>query len=139
MERQRLGVAPQSTVALWPAQLRLPKLQLTGSRPVAAVKVTVCPRSGWGSDMVKLVLTKAGWVTVTVLPATIRVPVRAPQGLDAAVKLTARVPVPLVGVTPVSHPELEVACQEQLLLLAVTVTAPWPPQKGTVVLTGLTL
>jgi hypothetical protein len=64
--------------------------------------------------------------TVSAWPPSVSVAVRAPPLLAATVTITARVPVPPVGLS-VAQPALLVAVQPQLGRFVVTVTLPLPP------------
>lgn len=73
----------------------------------------------------------AACVTVTVRPATDKVPVRALVAVFAAmVNVTVPLAVPLAPVATISHGVVEVAAQEQPVA-ALTVTAPVPAAAAT--------
>ena len=69
---------------------------------------------------------RAAWLTVYVWPAIVSVAVRDDPVLAAVVTVTVAEPVPLAGLT-VSQEESLDAVHPQLVLAAVTATAPVPP------------
>ncbi len=89
---------------------------------VAAPPAALIVWDEWSSAYEQLT---ACWVTVTVCPATVRVPVRGvPFGLAATRKFTAPFPVPLAGVTPVIHVALLAAVHAHPGVAVITTGMP---------------
>jgi hypothetical protein len=101
------------------------------SQPLAAVTLAVAvpPAGGWvavSGATLKLHVAPL-WVTVTVCPATVNVPVRpVVEALDATEYVTVPLPVPLAPAVTVIQAMLLVAVQLQPLA-AVTLAVAVPP------------
>lgn len=86
------------------------------------------------AETVPLTVTtgNAAWLTVTVCPATVSVPVRAlVVRLMLAEKPTSALPVPLAPDVIVNHDALLRAVQVQVGLVAATLVVREPPASGT--------
>jgi hypothetical protein len=80
----------------------------------------------------------ADWVTVTVWPATVSVPVRAGPLLAAIETVTLPFPVPLLPAVMVMNDALLVAVHVDVQLV-VTLITPVPPLASTLALVGETV